>query len=521
MNPILQNPAARTPTAPLPYRDARARRAMRGRRQPLCVLGCILALLLSLSGCAGYEQRPEINPDAAAPATTGREWAASGRETEPFNLTTEMGAVAQEPAPERGRKYSLTDLLELALARNPQTRRIWEAARAAAAGWGRTQAPYYPQASLDSESGYRRIVDLVPKHWGVQKSWQSRNLFSVNYLLLDFGRRDAAARSAREQLLAANFLFNRQIQEVVFNVERAFYTLDAAKASVRAAEVIVKMARTDRIAAQKRLSVGLATKPQVLLSEQRQAQAEYDLQNARLAVSDAQAHLAVAIGVEANTAPDIQGLENQPLPKALGRGVDDLIEAALHQRPDLAAKVASLRAAKARADLAKTSLYPTVAASAYYGFHGFQYDLSNPPTPIYTAGVPEYAGLVTLRWDIFTGFDRLNSIRQAQAEREASRAELRAVELDLVGEVWSAYFTFATALKKYDYAVALLKASHSSYDSNLRSYQHGLATILDLLSAERDLAGARYALIQSKAEALISAASLAYAIGAVPDQARP
>jgi outer membrane protein TolC len=147
--------------------------------------------------------------------------------------------------------------------------------------------------------------------------------------------------------------------------------------------------------------------------------------------------------------------------------------------------------------------------------------LSNPATLTYYSGVPEYAALVTLKWDLFTGFERLNAIKKAQAEHEASRAELRALELDLVGEVWSAYFTFATALKKYDYAVALLTASQSAYDSNLRSYQHGLATILDLLSAERDLAGARYALIQSKADVLISAASVAYAIGAVPEAAKP
>ncbi len=128
---------------------------------------------------------------------------------------------------------------------------------------------------------------------------------------------------------------------------------------------------------------------------------------------------------------------------------------------------------------------------------------------------------MTLKWDLFTGFERLNSIRKAQAQREATRAELRALELDLVGEVWSAYYTFATALKKYDFAVTLLNASQSAYDSNLKSYQNGLATILDLLASERDLANARYALIQSKADVLISAASVAYAIGAVPQEARP
>jgi outer membrane protein len=474
-----------------------------------------------LAGCADWQQRPEIDPDAYAPHAVEREWAPHPQGAASFDLANELGSIAQEAPAEPGRKYSLPELVELALQRNPETRRTWYEARAAAAELGRAHAPYYPRLGLDSESGYRRILDLVPKHWGIQKSWQSRNLLSVNYLLLDFGRRDAAARSAQEELLAANFLFNQKVQEVVFNVERGFYTLDAARADVRSAEVIVRMARTDRIAARKRLDVGLATKPQLLLSEQREAQAEYELQNARLAVSDAQARLAVATGLEANAAPDIESLEGQPVPKALGQTVDELIGVALRQRPDLAAKVAAARAAKAQVDAARATLYPTLDASAYYGFHGFNYNLSNPPTLTYQSGVPEYAALVTLKWDLFTGFDRLNSIRKAQAQREASRAELRTDELDLVGEVWSAYFTFTAALRKYEYAMALLNASQSAYDSNLRSYQHGLASILDLLSAERDLAGARYALIQSKAEVLISAASLSYAIGATPEQARP
>ena len=250
------------------YRRGRPQRRI---RRGLQALPCAIAIFASLSGCAGYEQRPEINPDAVAPPKAAREWAPPGQAVT-FDLASESGAAAQ-PAAQRGKMYSLPDLIDLALNSNPETRRTWEAARAAAAEFGEAQGPYYPFLSLDSESGYRRFADLVPKHWGVQKSWQSRDLLAVNYLLLDFGRRNAASRSAQEQLLAANFLFNQKVQEVVFAVERAFYTLDAAKASVRAAEAIVTMARTDRIAARKRLAVGLATKPQVLLSVQREAQA--------------------------------------------------------------------------------------------------------------------------------------------------------------------------------------------------------------------------------------------------------
>ena len=101
----------------------------------------------------------------------------------------------------------------------------------------------------------------------------------------------------------------------------------------------------------------------------------------------------------------------------------------------------------------------------------------------------------------------------------ASHADLQNAELDVAANVWRAYFSYLTARRKYDYAEALLSASQSSYDSNLKSYGHGLATIVDLLSAERALAAARYEIIQSKAEVLISAAAISFATGTTPPQA--
>ena len=91
----------------------------------------------------------------------------------------------------------------------------------------------------------------------------------------------------------------------------------------------------------------------------------------------------------------------------------------------------------------------------------------------------------------------------------------------MAANVWRAYFTYQTAQRKYDYAQALLMASQSSYKSNFRSYGRGLATIVDLLSAERELAAARFTIIQSKAELLISVAALTFATGAIPPEARP
>jgi outer membrane protein TolC len=344
---------------------------------------------------------------------------------------------------------------------------------------------------------------------------------SLDYDLIDFGRRDAQAASALNQLVAANLLFNRQIQEVVFNVERGFYELDAARANVATAEATVKLATTDRTNAERRQHNGLATQPEVLLAQQREAQAEYDLENAQLGVSLAQADLAVALGVRADQAPEVEPLTGQPLPKSLGADVEQLIDAAVRERPDLAAKVSAVRALRADVALARASFYPMISLTSFYGALAFRYRLSNPPTPTYTAMAPEYGAGLTLKWDIFTGFSRVNSVKEAEAERDSAVAELNGAELDIAANVWRAYFSYLTARRKYDYAESLLAASQSSYNSNVKSYEHGLATIIDLLSAERELAAARYTIIQSKAELLISAAAVTFATGVIPPEAAP
>jgi outer membrane protein len=478
-----------------------------------------LCAAVALGGCAKYGEPLELNPSAWAPQAVQREWAPAPGQRGLVISAAEAAVLSDRPP--GATRLGLTELIGYALANNPSTRSAWRSAEAAAAAAGKARAPYYPKVSAQSDNGYQRLVDLVPKHWGTLKTWQSRNLLSLEYDLIDFGRRDAAASSALNELVAANLLFNRRVQEVVFNVERSFYALDAAQAGVEAADATVKLATTDRKATELRRKHGLATAPEVLLARQREAQADYDLENARLAVSLAQADLAVALGVRADHAPEVALLKDRPIPQSLGADIERLIDSAVHERPDLAARVSTVRARQAEVDLAHASLYPTLGLASFYGEQAFTYRLSNPATPTFTAIAPEYGAGVSLKWDIFTGFSHVNSIKEAEARRDAARADLESAELDVAANVWRAYFTYRTAQRKYDYAQALLTASQSSYNSNFRSYGLGLATIVDLLSAERELAAARFAIIQSKAELLISAAAVTFATGAIPPEAKP
>src|SRR5208282_5974107 len=341
----------------------------------------------------------------------------------------------------------------------------------------------------------------------------------VSYDLLDFGRTRAAERGAREQLIAANFAFSRAIQDVVFNVEKGFYVLSAARASVSAAEANLKLARTSLAAVQERHQMGLATRPQILLAKQVEAQATYDLENAKSMVNDAESVLFEAMGVAPDVPIVVQGIERQNVPPRLDEDVEKLMSDALQKRPDLAAQVAAVRAGDAAIAGAESEFYPEVGVSGNYGQVIWSYTVNDGHTQ--DMNQPFYGALLTLRWDLFTGLDRYYGVRKATAERNATRAELKSLELDVAATVWRAYYDFLSAKKKYAASEALLAASEESYSANLESHRNGLATITDLIGAERDLMAARYTLVQNRADLLVSSAALVHAVGAAPASNAP
>ena len=299
-------------------------------------------------------------------------------------------AAAQPPA-ETNKIYELPELIDLALRQNPSTRQQWASARAAAAAFGAAKAPYYPMASFEGDGGYTKFQFQDQGTEIVIKQWQYTPMLALTYTLLDFGRRSAAADAARQQLAAANFSFNRKIQDVVFGTQRAFYALSASKAAVEAARKNVELTKTDVDAVSQRLDLGLATEPALLLARQRMAQAGYDLENAKLLVRDAQADLAVALGMAANTPLDVRNLDRQPMPRELGATVDQLILAAVKQRPDLAAQVAALRQREAELRRTKAAWYPTVGLSAGYGDDLWSYNFNS--LHVVETRVPQYSAL--------------------------------------------------------------------------------------------------------------------------------
>ena len=476
-----------------------------------------LGLAVCANGCTYFAEQPEVYPEKFAPSESDRAWTPRSGAANEYVIPMQARPPSTLPEPRAtasGNKYDLSALIDIALSNNPDTRQTWYQARAAADAYGVSRAPYYPVISAQVPGGYERQLFELPGQNAVLKQWQMTPALAFTYTLLDFGRRDAGAAAARAQLAAANFSFNRKLQDVVFATQRAFYSIGAAKAAVQAAEQNLELAKTDDEAVSRRVDLGLATQPELLLSRQRVAQSRYDLASAHLLVREAQANMAVALGVAANTALDVP-TPRQPAdsrrPRQRSRSADR----------NLAAQSSRSRGPGRDARRAPRRRRPHQSGLlSNRGSHGqlrrteLELQISTAPQTVNDTQ-PQYAALLSVNWDLFTGFKRLNDVRQAEAARDAAGAQLKSLEVDAISSVWRAYYEFQTALSRYDYAKALLAASQESYDANLDTYRQGLSTIVELLTADRDLANARYTIVQSRADLLTSSAAVAYAVGAI------
>ncbi len=204
-----------------------------------------------------------------------------------------------------------------------------------------------------------------------------------------------------------------------------------------------------------------------------------------------------------------------PIPTNLADSVELAIDRALRQRPDLVAQLANLRAREAEVRRARAEFRPSIGLSASGGgtMGSWNVTAAGAATPSYGYLEPEYGAFLTFSWSLFDGFTRRNKLREADARRGEAEAALSALELKALREVWQAYADCKASILQYDYAIALLTASKDNYDAALTSYQNGLGTVIDLLTAERDLARARTTLVESRAGILTSSAALAFAAG--------
>ena len=420
-------------------------------------------------------------------------------------------AVSIDPA----KTYDLPELIDIAERSHPETRVAWEAARAGARAVGLSESAYYPYlAAVASENFEHQLFALTSVFPG--NAVEENAGVELNWLLFDFGGRKAEVAEAREKLMMADVNFNATHQQIVFALTKSFYDFNTARQQVEAAEISLQAAQTVTEAAKARFDNGLATKPDVLQAEQQTAQADYDLEAARGTLSDAQVALVNKLGIFPMAAIQVAKIPEGSADANLDEPLDDLIDRALSQRPDLVAKLANLKASQAQVRQARAEYYPKISLDA--GARWSKLDVNGYDSPYVGNSKPVYGAGISVELPLFDGFARRNRLRIAEAQLKAAASELTNNRDNAAQEVMTAYVDLKTSLRKQDASQVLLSAAQSAFDASLEAYQHGLGTYVDVVNAQRNLAAARNTVVDARSEVYTSKTQLALSVG---DLARP
>ena len=410
------------------------------------------------------------------------------------------------------KEYSLAELVDFAERNNPQTRVAWEDSKARGAALHIAQSELYPALAGIALSQYTRQNILFGSTFFRQTVAAFGPGVQLSYTLFDFGARAGRIASARAELSAANFGFNDTHRKIIFQVADTYYRLLNAIGQVDAAQASLLNAKTVQAAAEQRLKQGLATLPDALEAMSATAQAEYDLQSARGAEEIAHGDLATTLGISPTVSIRVQRLDELPPPVVPEDSIEQLLDRALEQRPDLLQQVAGVNAAEARVREARAAYYPSVKLEARAGGVTFQYGWQPPLSAVQST---DLAALATLRldWTLFDGGARKNNLLRAEAIHNAAAAQAEVALDQIAGEVWRSYSNVKTALRQRQAATALLEAASRSYAAAVEAYGYGVRSLLDVTAAQRALAQARSADVAARTQLLDRLAEVAFRTG--------
>jgi outer membrane protein len=314
-------------------------------------------------------------------------------------------------------------------------------------------------------------------------------------------RRGAEVRAARANENAAGAsLVDARFQQALTTTNQFLDALAAAQL-LRVRETSVRRAEEQLKVSVAKLRAGSATRSDSLRSLVTLGNARLDQLTTQTDLAAAEANLARLIGETGRVKAADDTAFYVVMPEIDSPALRQEVEA---KSPRVQSAAASAAAARANVRASRANYWPSLALSANTGWNGSQvddYDLLN-----------QRQVSLSLRWNLFDGFDRELTVAQREADvdlAEANAADAkRAVQADL--ELRLAELDAAKA--RIEITGTSVVAAREDLRVQQERYRLGASTIVDVLTsqealnqAEVDVVNARFDYLRAKAqlEALI------------------
>lgn len=439
------------------------------------VAAAIAAVAIGASGCA-------VGPDYHRPAMPAPEaWKS------PFEWAPAAPADGR-PRGEWWHRYSdpeLDRLETMAAGANPTLATARAQLAAARAQADVATSTLYPQVSVAPDALRSRLSASRPTNGGTPTTTPAfQNQFDlplkVSYELDLFGgvRRGREAALAVAAASAADLETARLV--VAAEVAADYFALREADAEIEVDAQTVKALEQALTVVRERHRVGTVSGLDLAAQESELAGVRADLADAQALRATYENALAVLCGVPA---PDFripaQGvLGEADLPHTPPASV--LPSSLLERRPDVAAAERRVAAANAQIGVAESAFFPVLNLGASGGYQSVAAPLVSAPNVAWSIG----AGLFA---PIFDGGQRRAGVRIARAQYDAAVEGLRGVTLTAFAETEDALAALRRSAESEAARAEAVRTGRTTLALATRRYEVGVASYLDLISAQQTL----------------------------------
>jgi outer membrane protein len=330
------------------------------------------------------------------------------------------------------------------------------------------------------------------------------NGLTLGQLITDFGRTNNLVASSRLRALAAQQNVRATREDVLLQVDRAYFNALKAQAVLRVAEETVKERQVvaDQVAA-------LAKSK--LKSDLDLSFARVNLEEAKLLLVQAQndlqasfAALSEALGYSDQRTFQLQDV---PMPPPPPTDLAPLVTEAFRQRPELIGQQFNEQASQKFARAQRDLWFPSVTMLASAGVTPYR---EVPLTDHYAA-----AG-ININIPIFNG--HLFGAERAEAEfrAQAESQNLRDLQDRIARDVRVAWLNAHTAFQRVGLTQQLLEQANLALDLARARYQLGLGSIVELSQAQLNQTQAEIEQASAKYDYEIESSTLRYQLGSLP-----
>jgi outer membrane protein TolC len=398
-----------------------------------------------------------------------------------------------------GPQLTLDDCIAIALKQSPVLKGEKERLNQAEADYRMARSGLFPNISANAYLNRLNGNRLGPTSGSTSTQLYEREDFAgltAKQLLFNGGKTLYAYRSAQRAKEAAGLNLTVLEDEAVFLVTQAFFQVMEARELVGVAKETVTRQQDFERLTEAFFRAGKVTKLDVLKAQSQRMQAEKDLTSAQGLLRLAEVLLKQSMGIDIKDELGIKGKLPATVDEPPAR--DDAMREALEKNPDI--KRLNTLISKAEEDIkaARGGYFPELALQGSYGYR--DRDIGG--------GADEWTAGVVATWSVFdSGFTRAE-VSKARARAQESRESLKSAEIKLQADIETALVTWKTAQADFQAASKLVDAEQEALKTAQVLYKAGKALVLDVLTAQADLAGSEDARVKALTSFAIAKANL-------------